>query len=69
MRRLFAALLCVAALLAVLTGCGGTRIVHCDHCGDEITLSASDKIQEDWIVFCKTCEEELFGDDPVVSPE
>lgn len=68
MMRIFAMALALLAILFCLGGCGRTRIVHCDRCGSEITLSADDKIQEDWIVFCKTCEESLFHDDPVVSP-
>lgn len=68
MIRNIAAMLAALTLLALLAGCGGTKIVHCDHCGDEIELAADDKIEEDWIVFCKTCEEELFGEEPVVSP-
>ncbi len=59
-----AALLC---LLSLLPGCAKSRIVHCDRCGAEITLNADSNIDEDWIVFCKTCEEEAFGDNPVVS--
>ena len=69
MIRKIGMLLAVLALLVLTAGCGGTKIVHCDHCGGEIELAAGDKIEEDWIVFCKTCEEELFGDNPVVSPE
>ena len=68
MIRKISLLLAAAMLLAVLAGCGATKIVHCDRCGDEIELPAGDKIEEDWIVFCKTCEEELFGDNPVVDP-
>lgn len=68
MNRYFAILLALLALMALLAGCGGTKTVHCDHCGDEIELAASDKIEEDWSVFCKTCEEEIFGENPVVSP-
>lgn len=68
MKRVMTLLTAAFLLLSLLAGCGGTKIVHCDHCGDEIELPAGDKIEEDWIVFCKTCEEELFGDDPVVDP-
>ena len=64
MRKLFALLLAAALLL---TGCG-TKTVTCDHCGAEITLRESSNITDEWIVFCKTCEKTLFGDNPVVSP-
>lgn len=68
MIRRTALMLGVLMILCLFAGCRGTKTVHCDHCGDEIVLSATDKIEEDWIVFCKTCEEELFGENPVVSP-
>ena len=68
MRKLIAALLGTIVVLLALTACGETKIVHCDHCGAEILLDADDKITEDWILFCEACEEELFGDNPVVDP-
>ena len=64
MRRLAALL----ALAMLLTGCGGSKTVTCDHCGADITLSEDSNITDEWIVFCKECEETLFGDNPVVSP-
>ena len=57
-----------AVLLLTFSGCGEPRTVHCDHCGGEITLEADSNITEDWIVFCKQCEEDLFADNPVVDP-
>ena len=63
--RYLAALL---ALILLLTGCGGTKTVTCDHCGKDITLSEDSNITDEWIVFCKECEESLFGDNPVVTP-
>ncbi len=60
--------LLLAVLLLLLPGCGKEKIVTCDHCGAEIALSSSSNITDEWIVFCKECEETLFGDNPVVSP-
>ncbi len=68
MKKRIPALLALAALLLGLAACGGTKTVHCDHCGAEIQIPTSSNIEEDWIVYCKTCETELFGDNPVVSP-
>ena len=65
----FALLIALLVLLAVLTGCGEPKTVSCDHCGATIELTKDSNITDEWIVFCKTCEEELFGDNPVVSPE
>ena len=58
----------ILVLLLLLCGCSGTKTVTCDHCGSEITLSKDSNITDEWIVFCKECEENLFGDNPVVSP-
>lgn len=69
MTKRFFALIALLVLLASLAACGGEpRIVHCDRCGEEIRLDSDSNITEDWIVFCKTCEEEAFGDNPVISP-
>ena len=43
-----------------------TKILHCDHCGTEIKVSESSNMEEDWIIYCETCNEELFGDDPLL---
>lgn len=69
MTKRILALVLLLSLLLTLAACGGEpKIVHCDRCGAEIQLDPDDShIDEDWILFCKTCEEEAFGDDGVVS--
>jgi hypothetical protein len=62
-------LLCLLLIpvLLLLGGCGKeTRTVTCDGCGTEITLDADSNITDEWIVFCKTCEQEKFGGTGVV---
>lgn len=50
-------------VLSALAGCSKeTRIVTCDGCGVEITLDADSKITDEWIVFCRTCEQSLQED-------
>lgn len=66
-KRIFALILSVLLLLS-LASCGKTKTVHCDHCGEEITVSAKSNMTDDWIIYCKQCEEKLFGDNPVVNP-
>ena len=64
-RKLLGLLLALTLLL--LSGCGKeTRTVTCDGCGQEITVEAGSNITDEWILFCKTCEQELFGGTGVV---
>lgn len=67
MKRLFAMLLALVMLLT-LAACGKTKTLHCDHCGKEISIDADSNMTDDWIIYCAECEEEVFGDNPVVSP-
>lgn len=54
------------AALCMLVGCTGSKILHCDHCGKEVTVEQSSNMEEDWIIYCPECNEELFADDPIV---
>ena len=60
-------LLLVFVLSATLVACGSPKTVTCDHCGKEIVLDKNSNITDDWIVYCKTCEKELFGEDGLIS--
>ena len=64
-------LLClILVLMLLLPGCASKKkTVTCDGCGVEITLSADSNITDEWIVFCKTCEQEKFGGTGVVDGE
>ena len=66
-KRIFSLILAVLLLLA-LAGCVKTKTVHCDHCGEELAINANSNMTDDWIIYCKQCENDLFGDNPVVSP-
>lgn len=60
-KRIFTAILVLLMLLS-LAACGGEkRIVHCDYCGDEVLIDADSNMEEDWIIYCGPCNEELFG--------
>lgn len=61
MAKRFLALTLIALMLLSLTACGEKRIVHCDHCGSEILIEADSNMEEDWIIYCGPCNEELFG--------
>ena len=46
-------------LLLTLAACGEPVIVSCDRCGAEIEVDKNSNITDDWIVFCKDCENEI----------
>lgn len=57
MKKLFALAL-VAALCLSLTACG-SKTLHCDGCGAEVQVAQNSNMEEDWIIFCHDCEEEM----------
>ena len=59
-------LLLVLLLLLGLTACVEKKTVHCDHCGAAVEIDADSNMEEDWIIYCGPCNEELFGDDPLL---
>ena len=66
MKRGIAVVLIWIIVLTALSACGKTKILHCDHCGTEVKVKESSNMEEDWIIYCETCNEELFGDDPIL---
>lgn len=65
MKKLIIALLVISASLTV-TGCEGTKILHCDYCNTEVIVGESSNMDEDWIIYCDKCNEELFGEDSLL---
>lgn len=62
-------LVLILSLSMFILGSCGAKTLHCDGCGKELKVANSSNMEEDWIVFCKDCEEEVFGDEPLVSEE
>lgn len=58
----------VVCVLLVLASCGSSekKTLHCDRCGVEVEVEKNSNMAEDWIIYCETCNEELFGDDPLL---
>ena len=54
--------LCIAAMMA---GCK-TKVLHCDHCDKEVVAKQDSNMEEDWIIYCDECNEDLFDDDPIL---
>lgn len=57
MRKIITFLL-LAALLPGLHGCG-TKTLHCDGCGAEVKVEKSSNMEEDWLVLCEECNQEI----------
>lgn len=68
MKKKMICLLLALMLMLTLFACGKAKTVTCDHCGAEIALTSDSNITDEWIVYCKDCELELFGEDGVVAP-
>lgn len=64
MKKILIALMILLALLTMF-GCK-TKTLHCDHCGKEVTVEESSNMEEDWVIYCKECNEKLFADDPLL---
>ncbi|MBR5524705.1 MAG: hypothetical protein IKU51_05530 [Clostridia bacterium] len=58
--------LVVLMILLTVVGCGSKKTVHCDHCQKEVLIDEDSNMEEDWIIYCNECNEELFGDDPLL---
>ena len=48
-----------SSMLLSLSGCGKTKILHCDACNKEVEVSESSNMEEEWTVFCDECEKEI----------
>lgn len=51
----------------LLCGCGETKTVTCDGCGKSIEIDADSNANDDWIIYCKTCERSFFDEDGLLS--
>ena len=62
-------LLLMMIFLLFSAACGEPKVLHCDNCDAEVTVDASSNMEDDWSIYCEACNEELFGDDPVLNGE
>ncbi len=65
MKKIICLILTVCLTFA-LVSCVKTKVLHCDRCQCEITVKESSNMDEEWIIYCEKCNEELFGDDPIL---
>lgn len=73
MRKILAVILALTAPLCLFASCGSADKapvkVNCHNCGKEITVPGDYLVgePEDWIIYCKECEEKLGLDELVPS--
>ncbi len=61
----FTIILLAMAMLFLMTSCA-TKTLHCDNCNAEVKVAENSNMEEDWAIFCESCNEELFADDPLL---
>ena len=66
MKKKMICLVLILVWILTLVGCS-KETVTCDGCGAEIQVQSSSNVTDEWIVYCRTCELELFGEDGIVS--
>lgn len=62
MKKALYILMAAALITLTVVGCGKTKILHCDNCNAEVEVGAKSNMEEDWSIYCDTCNEQLFGD-------
>ncbi len=65
MKKLICTLLIISIPLC-LSGCVKTKTLHCDSCNTEIVVRENSNVEEDWAIYCESCEEEILGDDTIL---
>ena len=68
-RRILALVFALLMLCSLLCGCGEKKELTCDNCSKKVYVDADSNMEEDWAIYCEECNEELFGDDPVLGAE
>lgn len=59
----FALMIC----LLTMVGCTATKTLHCDNCDKEVKVKKDSNMEESWVVYCDECNEDLFGDNPLLN--
>lgn len=53
----------IALSLLMLVSCGEKKLVHCDNCTTELAIDEDSSMDDEWIIYCEPCSEELFPED------
>lgn len=66
MKKTLIILMMIGCIL-IMVGCSATKILHCDNCNKEVEVQKSSNMEESWLIYCEGCNEELFGDNPLLN--
>lgn len=77
MNKKTAIIIALILTLLMLCACGGTtetsgkstKTVHCDNCTTELSIDEDSSMNDDWIVYCEPCSEELFSGEDLIGDE
>ncbi len=56
-------------ILFTLSACGETKNVYCDNCSTQISIDADSDMNDEWIIYCEPCSEELMGGEDLIGDE
>ena len=56
----------IFAMLLSICSCIKLKTLTCDGCGKEVEVAESSNMNDEWIIYCEECNEEFFGDDPLL---
>lgn len=65
LKKILVAIIALSVLVC-FAGCGAKKTLHCDNCQAEVQVDEDSNMTEEWILYCEPCNEELFGDDPIL---
>lgn len=70
-KRLLALIFALLMITFLFCGCKEKVELTCDNCGAKVTSYVDEEksMDDSWIIYCEECNEELFGDDPLLGAD
>ena len=66
MKKILCSIMVISCIF-IMAGCSATKTLHCDNCNKEVKVKENSNMDESWAIFCDECNEELFGDNPLLN--
>ena len=61
MKKVFVVMI-IGLMMFSASGCGKTKVLHCDGCKKEVKVSESSNMEENWSIFCEDCNKDLLDE-------